>query len=158
MRGYYNRPEETAKAIEDGWIHTGDMATLDGEGYLYIVDRKKDMILSGGFNIYTKEVEQALIDHPDVADAAVIGVPDPVYGEAVVAFIEVLPDSALNDISILGHIRTLIAGYKKPKYIFFVDALPRNSLGKVLKRELREKVNTMIADREQPATAKRTQA
>ena len=158
MRGYYNRPEETAKAIEDGWIHTGDMATLDGEGYLYIVDRKKDMILSGGFNIYTKEVEQALIDHPDVADAAVIGVPDPVYGEAVVAFIEVLPDSALNDISILGHIRTLIAGYKKPKYIFFVDALPRNSLGKVLKRELRERVNTMIADREQPATAKRSQA
>lgn len=152
MRGYYNRPEETAKAIEDGWIHTGDMAKLDVEGYLYIVDRKKDMILSGGFNIYTKEVEQALIDHPGVADAAVIGVPDPIYGEAVVAFIETLPGAALGDASILDHVKTLIAGYKKPKYIFRVDALPRNSLGKVLKRELREQVGAMIAERGESGT------
>jgi acyl-CoA synthetase (AMP-forming)/AMP-acid ligase II len=150
MRGYYNRPEETAKTIEDGWIHTGDMARLDAEGYLTIVDRKKDMILSGGFNIYTKEVEQALVSHAGVADAAVIGIPDPIYGEAVVAFIEALPGFKLNNASILDHAKTLIAGYKKPKHIFIVDALPRNSLGKVLKRELRERVEAMIAERGQP--------
>ena len=91
MRGYYNRPEETAKTIKDGWIHTGDVAKADDDGYLYIVDRKKDMVLSGGFNIYTKEVEQALLQNPDVADAAVIGVPDAVFGEAVAAFIERQP-------------------------------------------------------------------
>jgi acyl-CoA synthetase (AMP-forming)/AMP-acid ligase II len=150
MRGYYNRPEDTAKAIEDGWIHTGDMARLDAEGYLYIVDRKKDMILSGGFNIYTKEVEQALVSHAGVADAAVIGVPDPIYGEAVVAFIEPLPGVTLHDAAILDHVRTLIAGYKKPKYIFVVETLPRNSLGKVLKRELREQVDGMIEARGKP--------
>src|SRR4051794_20624290 len=145
MRGYYNRPEDTAKAIKDGWIRTGDMAKLDAEGYLTIVDRKKDMILSGGFNIYTKEVEQALVSYAGVADAAVIGVPDPIYGEAVVAFIEPVPGAELRDAAVLDHVRTLIAGYKKPKHIFVVDALPRNSLGKVLKRELREQVDGMIA-------------
>jgi long-chain acyl-CoA synthetase len=154
MRGYYNRPEETAQAIEDGWIHTGDMAKLDADGYLYIVDRKKDMILSGGFNIYTKEVEQALASHSGVADAAVIGIPDPIYGEAVVAFIEVLPGFELHEASILDHVKPLIAGYKKPKHIFIVDALPRNSLGKVLKRELRGQVDAMIAGDGEPAGEK----
>jgi long-chain acyl-CoA synthetase len=155
MRGYYNRPEETAQAIDDGWIHTGDMAKLDPDGYLYIVDRKKDMILSGGFNIYTKEVEQALASHSGVADAAVIGIPDPIYGEAVVAFIEALPGFELRDASILDHVKTLIASYKKPKHVFIVDALPRNSLGKVLKRELRDHVDAMFAERGQPEGGRR---
>jgi long-chain acyl-CoA synthetase len=147
MRGYYNRPQETEKAIKDGWLHTGDVAKIDGDGYLYIVDRKKDMVKSGGFNIYTKEVEQALISHPDVVDASVIGVPDPIYGESVVAFVESRADVQLGEVAMLDHVRPLIAGYKKPKYIIFVDALPRNSLGKVLKGELREKVGALIEDR-----------
>jgi long-chain acyl-CoA synthetase len=144
MRGYYNRPEETAKAIKDGWIHTGDVAKADADGYLYIVDRKKDMVLSGGFNIYTKEVEQALLQNPEIADAAVVGVPDAVFGEAVAAFIEREPGSAPTAASVVEHVRNLVAGYKKPKYVFIVDALPRNSLGKVLKRELRDQASDLV--------------
>ncbi len=144
MRGYYNRPDETAKAIKDGWIHTGDVAKADEDGYLYIVDRKKDMVLSGGFNIYTKEVEQALLRNPDVADAAVVGVPDAVFGEAVAAFIEREQGSTPTPASVVEHVRNLVAGYKKPKYVFIVDALPRNSLGKVLKRELRDQAADLV--------------
>jgi long-chain acyl-CoA synthetase len=144
MRGYYNRPEETAKTIKDGWIHTGDVAKADDDGYLYIVDRKKDMVLSGGFNIYTKEVEQALLQNPDVADAAVVGVPDAVFGEAVAAFIERQQGSVPTPASVIAHVRNLVAGYKKPKYVFIVDALPRNSLGKVLKRELRDQAVDLV--------------
>jgi acyl-CoA synthetase (AMP-forming)/AMP-acid ligase II len=145
MRGYYNRPEDTAKAIEDGWIRTGDVAKADDDGYLYIVDRKKDMVLSGGFNIYTKEVEQALIANPDVADAAVIGVPDAIYGEAVAAFVEPVAGHRPTPESVVEQVRTLVAGYKKPKYVFVVDELPRNSLGKVLKTRLRERAESLIA-------------
>jgi long-chain acyl-CoA synthetase len=137
MRGYYNRPEETAATITDGWVHTGDMARFDVDGYLYIVDRKKDMVLSGGFNIYTKEVEQTLLEHPAIADVAVVGVPDPIYGEAIVAFIEARNGQALTEASVIEHSKSRIASYKKPKYIYFVDALPRNALGKILKNELR---------------------
>ena len=144
MRGYYNRPDETAKAIEDGWIKTGDVAKADEDGYLYIVDRKKDMVLSGGFNIYTKEVEQALLQNPDIADAAVVGVPDEIFGEAVAAFIERAQGSAPTPASVAQHVRGLVAGYKKPKYIFIVDELPRNSLGKVLKRELRDRATELV--------------
>jgi long-chain acyl-CoA synthetase len=138
MRGYYNRPEETAKTIVDGWVHTGDMARFDVDGYLYIVDRKKDMVLSGGFNIYTKEVEQALIEHPAIADVAVVGVPDAIFGEAVVAFIETRAGETLSEASVVEHSKSRIASYKKPKHIYFVEALPRNALGKVLKNELRD--------------------
>lgn len=145
MRGYYNRPEDTAKAITDGWIHTGDVAKADDDGYLYIVDRKKDMVLSGGFNIYTKEVEQALLENPDIADAAVVGVPDAVFGEAVAAFIEPRAGHTSTAASVIAHVRALVAGYKKPKYVFFVDALPRNSLGKVLKRDLRDQAVELVA-------------
>jgi long-chain acyl-CoA synthetase len=137
MRCYFERPEATAASIVDGWIHTGDMARFDVDGYLYIVDRKKDMVLSGGFNIYTKEVEQMLHEHAQVFEASVIGVPDPVFGEAVVAFIELKPGAALTVEQVLEHSKSRIASYKKPKHVFFVDALPRNSTGKVLKTELR---------------------
>lgn len=148
MRGYYNRPDETAKAIEDGWIKTGDVAKADEDGYLYIVDRKKDMVLSGGFNIYTKEVEQALLQNPDIADAAVVGVPDEIFGEAVAAFIERAPGSAPTSASVAQHVRGLVAGYKKPKHIFIVDELPRNSLGKVLKRDLRDQATELVKSAE----------
>jgi long-chain acyl-CoA synthetase len=138
MRGYYNLPAETAKTIVDGWIHTGDMGRFDEDGYLYVVDRKKDMVLSGGFNIYTKEVEQALFEHPAVADAAVVGVPDETYGEAVVAFIKVRDGCTLGAEEVIEHCRSRIASYKKPKHVFFIETLPRNSLGKTLKTELRK--------------------
>jgi long-chain acyl-CoA synthetase len=148
MRGYYNRPEDTAKAIKDGWIQTGDVAKADEDGYLYIVDRKKDMVLSGGFNIYTKEVEQALLQNPDVSDAAVVGVPDAIFGEAVAAFIERCEGTNPTPASIVDHVRNLVAGYKKPKYVFIVDALPRNSLGKVLKRDLRDQAVELVGNAE----------
>jgi len=137
LRAYFNRPEETAAAIRDGWFHTGDLARRDAEGYLYIVDRKKDMIVSGGFNIYSKEVEAVLATHPAVAEAAVIGVPDEIYGEAVAAFVEPSGAAQRNAQALIDHCRSQLAGYKKPKHVFFIDALPRNSTGKVLKTELR---------------------
>ncbi|OZI19168.1 AMP-dependent synthetase [Bordetella genomosp. 9] len=138
MRGYFGRPEASAETIVDGWVHTGDMGRFDSDGYLYIVDRKKDMVLSGGFNIYTKEVEQALAEHPAVADVAVVGVPDSIYGEAVAAFIELRPGAALTVEAVQAHARERIASYKKPKHVFFVETLPRSGVGKVLKRDLRE--------------------
>jgi long-chain acyl-CoA synthetase len=144
MRGYYRRPEETAKTIVNGWIRTGDMARMDDEGYMYIVDRKKDMVLSGGFNIYTKEVEQVLLEHPAVLDAAVVGVPDEIFGEAVAAFIELHPGSKLDAATLIEHCRERIAGYKKPKHVFFIDTLPRNALGKVLKAPLRETASKSV--------------
>ena len=137
MRAYYNRPEDTAATIRDGWVATGDMARQDADGYLYIVDRKKDMVISGGFNIYTKEVEQALAAHPAVAESAVIGVPDAIYGEAVAAFVELLPGQRATPEALIEHCRPLIAGYKKPKHVFLVESLPRNALGKTLKTDLR---------------------
>ena len=137
MREYFNRPEANAEAFRDGWFHTGDLARRDADGYLYIVDRKKDMVLTGGYNVYCKEVEQALAQHPDVADAAVIGVPDPVYGEAVAAFIELRPGAELTAEAVGAHCAGLLAGYKKPREVYFLKAMPRNTLGKVLKDELR---------------------
>jgi len=136
MKGYLNRPEETATALRDGWLYTGDLAYRDDGGYLYIADRKKDMILSGGFNIFSKEVEGALIAHNDVADAAVVGVIDEIYGEAVAAFVE--PEAGVKPSAdaLITHCRALIASYKKPKYVVFVDTLPRNAIGKVLKHKL----------------------
>ena len=138
MRGYFNNPEATAEAIENGWVKTGDLGRFDSDGYLYIVDRKKDMVLSGGYNIYSKEVETVILDLPEVQDVAVVGVPDAVYGEAVAAFIELRPGHVLEAERIIEHCRETIAGYKKPKHVRFVEALPRNSTGKVLKYQLRQ--------------------
>jgi long-chain acyl-CoA synthetase len=138
MRCYFNKPEETAATIRDGWVATGDMARMEPDGHLYIMDRKKDMVLSGGYNIYSKEVELVLQQHPSVQDAAVIGVPDAVYGEAVAAFIELKPGTIATAEEIVSHCRDLIAGYKKPKHVRFLAPLPRNSTGKVQKFELRK--------------------
>ena len=147
MRGYYNRPEQTAEAFKGGWFHTGDLAYSDEDGYLYIADRKKDMILSGGFNIFSKEVEQVIIGMESVADAAVVGVPDEIYGEAVAAFVVSETSGAPDAEQIIAHCKDLIASYKKPKYVFFIDDLPRNFLGKVLKNDLRESAATLIGVR-----------
>ena len=145
MKGYFGRPEATAATIIDGWVYTGDMGRFDTDGYLYIVDRKKDMVLSGGFNIYTKEVEQALMEHPDVAEAAVVGVPDDIFGEAVAAFVELHPGKSLRAEALQEYSRTRIASYKKPKHIFFVETLPRSGVGKVLKGDLRERAVAQLA-------------
>ena len=138
MRCYFNKPKETAETIRDGWVATGDMARMEPDGHYYMMDRKKDMVLSGGYNIYSKEVELVLQQHPSVLDAAVIGVPDAVYGEAVAAFIELRPGTIATADEIVTHCRDRIAGYKKPRHVRFLSPLPRNSTGKVQKFELRK--------------------
>jgi acyl-CoA synthetase (AMP-forming)/AMP-acid ligase II len=137
MVGYWNRPEETAKTIRDGWLYTGDAGYMDAEGYVYIHDRVKDMIISGGENVYPAEVESALSDHPAIAEAAVIGVPDEKWGEAVKAVVVLRPGAVLLEDELIDWSRGRIAGFKAPKSVDFVDMLPRNASGKLLKRELR---------------------
>jgi len=141
MNGYWNQPDATAAAFEGGWLHTGDIAYRDEEGYLFLVDRKKDMIRSGGQNIYSKEVEDCISAHPAVADNGVIGLDDPVYEEAVCAVVVLRhgfePSDALVD-EITAFVRTRKAGYNAPKRIVFVDALPKNAVGKIQKHVLRE--------------------
>jgi fatty-acyl-CoA synthase len=139
MRGYWNLPAETAAAVKGEWFHTGDAGYLDEAGYLYIYDRVKDMIVSGGENIYPAEVESALFGHPAIADVAVIGVPDARWGEAVKAIIVLKPGEKADAAELLAYARDRIAGYKLPKSVDFIAALPRNPTGKVLKRELRER-------------------
>jgi long-chain acyl-CoA synthetase len=139
MREYFRRPEATAETLRNGWVTTGDVGRFDPDGYLYLMDRKKDMVLSGGYNIYSKEVELALQSHPSVADVAVIGVPDDTFGEAVAAYIELQPGAEPDVNGLIAHCRELIASYKKPKHVIFVQSLPRTSTGKVLKGELRER-------------------
>ncbi len=138
MKGYWNKPEATAKAVVDGWFYTGDAGYFDKDGYLYIHDRVKDMIVSGGENIYPAEVENALMSHPAIADAAVIGVPDEKWGEAVKAIVVPKPGSEASADDIIAFCKTRIASYKCPKSVAYVEALPRNPSGKILHRELRE--------------------
>jgi fatty-acyl-CoA synthase len=138
MKGYWGAPAATAEAIVEGWFHTGDAGYFDTDGYLYIHDRLKDMIVSGGENIYPAEVENALFGHPAVADVAVIGVPDPRWGEAVKAIVVLKPGAQLSPEDLIAYARTRIAAYKTPKSVDFIAALPRNPSGKVLRRELRE--------------------
>ena len=138
MRGYWNRPEATAETLRDGWLHTGDAATMDDEGYVYIQDRVKDMIVSGGENIYPREVEEVLFQHPAVGDVAVIGVPDAQWGETVKAVLVGKSDDRPSDDEVVAFCRQSLGGYKVPRSIDWVDELPRNPSGKVLKRELRE--------------------
>jgi acyl-CoA synthetase (AMP-forming)/AMP-acid ligase II len=137
MRGYWNRAAETVEALRDGWYHTGDLARMDDDGFVFLVDRKKDMIISGGENIASREVEEALLAHPGVAEAAVIGVPDERWGETVKAIL-VAGEVAPSEAEILAHCRTLIAGYKLPRIIEYVDAMPLLATGKVNKVALRE--------------------
>jgi long-chain acyl-CoA synthetase len=136
MAGYWQRPDETARMIKDGWLATGDVATMDPDGYLQIVDRKKDMILVSGFNVYPNEVEAVLAADPRVAEVAVLGVPDPLCGEAVVAFI-VRRDPAVTADEIRRTARASLTNYKVPKTVVFRDELPKSNVGKVLRKDLR---------------------
>jgi acyl-CoA synthetase (AMP-forming)/AMP-acid ligase II len=137
MKGYWNLPDETAKTMRGGWLHTGDAGYFDADGYLYIYDRIKDMIVSGGANVYPAEVESALFGHPAVTDVAVIGVPDERWGEAVKALVVRTPGVEVTVEELIAFARERIAGYKLPKSIDFAEALPRTPSGKILKRELR---------------------
>ncbi|HOI72711.1 MAG TPA: long-chain fatty acid--CoA ligase [Syntrophales bacterium] len=137
MKGYFNKPEETAQTLRGGWLHTGDMAYRDEDGYLFIVDRKKEMIIRGGENIYPKELEGILFTHPKILEASVVGVPDPIYGEEVMACVVVRPGETLGEEELRDWCRQNMASYKVPRYIDFRDSLPKNIIGKVLKKELR---------------------
>jgi acyl-CoA synthetase (AMP-forming)/AMP-acid ligase II len=138
MRGYWNLAEASARALAGGWMHTGDAGRLDEQGYLFIEDRVKDMIVSGGENVYPREVENVLFQHPAVADAAVIGVPDPKWGEAVKAIVVLNAGVAATGEELITFCRAQLGGYKLPRSVDFSASLPRNPSGKVLKRELRE--------------------
>ena len=138
MKGYWNRPEATEEAIVNGWFYSGDAGYFDEEGYLFIHDRVKDMIVSGGENIYPAEVENALMSHDLILDAAVIGIPDKKWGETVKGYVVLAPEIKLSEDEIISYVRTQIAGYKCPRSINFIEALPRNPSGKILRRELRD--------------------
>jgi acyl-CoA synthetase (AMP-forming)/AMP-acid ligase II len=138
MQGYWKMPRETAETIRDGWLHTGDMARMDENGYIYIVDRKKDLIISGGENIYSREVEEVLFTHPAILEAAVIGVPDPKWGEAVKAIIVLKPGARATEEEIIEFCKNNLASYKKPRSVEFRDTLPKTASGKIKKGEMRE--------------------
>jgi long-chain acyl-CoA synthetase len=141
VKGYWNKPEATAASFTDGWLHTGDVARVDDEGFVYIVDRAKDMVIRGGENVYCVEVEAALFEHPAVADCAVIGVPHQVLGEEVGAIVQLRSGATATEDDLARHVRNHLAGFKVPTHFWFrTEPLPRNPAGKVLKRELREEV------------------
>ena len=138
MLGYYKRPEETAEALRGGWLHTGDVGYLDGEGYLFITDRIKDMIIKGGYNIYPSEIEGYLEEHQAVSEIAIIGIPDEKYGEEVMAFIVRMPDQDLSEDAVIEFAKSRMTPFKAPSRVKFVDGLPKSLVGKVLKKELRK--------------------
>ena len=137
MLGYWDKPTETAQAFEGGWFHSGDIGTFDAEGYLYVVDRMKDVINTGGVQVASREVEDALFTHPAVSEVAVIAVSDPKWIEAVAAVVVLRDGAEATEAALIEHTRTLLAPYKRPKCVFFADSLPKNTAGKLLKRELR---------------------
>ena len=139
MRGYYNNPAATSEVSQFGWHHTGDIGKFDEDGFLYLVDRKKDMIISGGFNVYPSEVEQVIWTHPAVQDCAVVGIPDEKWGEAVTAIVEVKPGKTVSAEELIVLCKEKLGGVKAPKSVHFWANLPRSSVGKVLKREIRQK-------------------
>lgn len=139
VKGYWNNPSATEAALKHGWLHTGDLGYMDEKDYIFLVDRSKDMLISGGENIYTREVEDIILRHPAVYEVAVFGVPDEKWGEAVKAVVSFKPGLKATEREIIDFCNQYLAGYKKPKSIEFVDALPKNAYGKILKRELREK-------------------
>ncbi|OLS40726.1 long-chain fatty acid--CoA ligase [Bacillus sp. MRMR6] len=149
MLGYWQRPEETAKTIRNGWLHTGDMGYLDNEGYLFLVDRMKDLIISGGYNIYPREVEEVLYQHPAILEAAVIGVPHEKWGESVKAVVVTRPSHSLSEKEIIHYCKQKIAHFKCPKSVDFISTLPKSAVGKILRREIRspywqEKENKLV--------------
>ncbi len=138
MKGYLNAPEATAETLKDGWLHTGDLGYIDEDGYIFIVDRKKDLIISHGMNIYPREIEEALYAHQAVRQAAVVGVADEGRGEVPKAFVSLHEGHALTEKELKTFLKERIASYKLPRHVVFMDALPSNSTGKILKKELRK--------------------
>ena len=156
MQGYWQRPDETAKVLRDGWLATGDIAKMDADGYIQIVDRKKDMILVSGFNVYPNEVEAVIATHPGVADTAVVGVPDDECGEIVVAFVTKKKDQALTEEDVRQHCKLSITGYKVPRIVVFKDDLPKSNVGKVLRKDLRDDAQqAYLKRRAEPGSPKR---
>jgi len=138
MLGYWNNPDASAKALKGGWLWTGDLGYADPDGLLHVVDRSKDMIISGGTNIYPREVEEALLTHPEVMEVAVIGAPDPEWGESVVAFVVLAPGATVGQAELDAHVCARIARFKRPKVFRFVEGLPKSDYAKILKSELRK--------------------
>jgi long-chain acyl-CoA synthetase len=147
MSGYWNQPEETDQVLKDGWLHTGDIATVDEDGYFYIVDRKKDLILTAGYNVYPREVEEVLYQHPKVLEAAVIGLPDKVRGEKVTAYVVLKPGEMATAQEIRAFCRERLAHYKEPRAVHFRDELPKSMAGKVLRRALQEEELARIQEK-----------
>ncbi len=138
MKGYWGKPEETAKVLKNGWLYTGDIGYKDVEGYFFITERKKDLIIKGGENIAPREVEEAVYSHPKVSEAAVIGIPDEIYGEDIKAFVVLLPGQQATGEEIIAHCREKLKRFKSPKEVIFLDALPKSLVGKILRKELRK--------------------
>jgi long-chain acyl-CoA synthetase len=140
MDGYWNSPEATAEALQDGWLHTGDLGYQDEDGYLFIVDRKKDLIIRGGFNVYPRDVEDALLEHPAIETAGVVGRPDEVHGEEVVAFVSLRPGAQVSEAELIAWGRDRIGGYRYPREVHRVDAIPLTNVGKVDRKSLRARL------------------
>jgi len=140
MKGYFNMPDETAKTLRDGWLYTGDIGTMDEEGYFYIVDRKKDMIIAGGFNIYPRDIDEVLFEHPKILEACAIGVPDSYRGETVKAFVVLKQGEEMTADEVKQYCAEKLAKYKVPTKVEFIDSLPKSGVGKILRKELRAKI------------------
>jgi long-chain acyl-CoA synthetase len=138
MKGYYNKPEETAEVLKEGWLYTGDIGMFDEEGYLTIVDRKKDMIIAGGYNVYPREIDEILFQHPKILEACTIGIADRYRGETVKAYVVVKPGETLTADEVIQYSRERLAAYKTPKMVEFIDALPKSAIGKILRKEVKE--------------------
>jgi fatty-acyl-CoA synthase len=146
MLGYWNDPDKTAEAFHGGWFHSGDLGVIDEEGYLTVVDRKKDMIKTGGENVASREVEEAIYEHPAVQEVAIFGIPDPKWIEAVTAAVVLRAGEQASETELIAFCRERLAGFKAPKHVVLVDALPKNASGKILKRDLRERFADLAAD------------
>src|SRR5699024_8430247 len=136
--GYWNMPEETADTLRDGWLYTGDIAYMDEEGYAYIIDRKKDLIIAGGYNIYPRDVEEVMYKHPAIQEVVVVGVPDQYRGETVKAVAVLKEGEAVTEEALIDYCRQNMAAYKAPRIIEFRDELPKTNVGKILRRQIRE--------------------
>jgi acyl-CoA synthetase (AMP-forming)/AMP-acid ligase II len=138
MRGYWNQPEESARALRGGWLLTGDIGYQDADGYIYVTDRKKDMLLVNGINVYPREIEETIYQFPGIKEVAVVGRPDPRKGEMPVAFVSLGDGASLDEKALLQFVRSKLADYKVPRHVAVLAALPRNATGKILKTELRQ--------------------
>jgi len=147
MVGYFNLPKETRETLRNGWLHTGDLAKIDEEGYIYIIGRIKDMILVRGFNVYPREIEEVLYKHSDVKEAAVVGVPHPSKGEVPVGFVVLKENASVSQRALILYLRERLASYKVPVRIIIKDSLPKNPTGKILKRQLREEVKDLFSSK-----------